>query len=254
MMLTLSHKNIPQKILLTVLFSGVIAVFAYAQNPPEKGDSNPSARTMSALAEQARLYRSQGFQMQTAGDLDSALAYYQKAVEIDPLYAVAYNDVGVIFEAKGEVARAEENYLKAVQLDPNLISGYSNLAFLYEGKRDLKKAEYCWDKRAKLGQADDPWTQKAIQRLRDIHVILGGHGYREQEVIDFMGEISQRKSLLRESDRELAKDIFFKAKRSFAKKDYPSAFAQAISAQQLDPDNAEIEEFVAKIQRRALSR
>ncbi|MFA6216583.1 MAG: tetratricopeptide repeat protein [Candidatus Omnitrophota bacterium] len=254
MMLTLNHKNIPQKVLLTVLLSSSLVAFAYAQNQPERVNGDLPSRTMPALAEQARAYRSQGFQLQTAGDTENALKYYQKAVEIDPLYAAAYNDVGVIYEAKGDISRAEENYLKAVQIDPNFISGYSNLAFLYEGKRDLKKAEYCWDKRAKLGQEGDPWTQKAIQRLRDIHVILGGHGYREQEIIDYMGEISQRKSLLRENDREFAKDIFSKAKRSYAKKDYPAAFAQAINAQQFDPDNAEIEAFIVKIQRRALSR
>ena len=63
-----------------------------------------------------------------------------------------------------------------------------------------------------------------------------------------------RKSLLKENNKELAKEYFRKAKLSYNKQNYAAAFKQALDARQLDPANSEVEEFIEKIQIRALSR
>ncbi|MDO8488631.1 MAG: tetratricopeptide repeat protein [Candidatus Omnitrophota bacterium] len=209
------------------------------------------------LKMQANQYRQLGLEKQHMGNLAEAMSLYQKAITIDPSYTVAYNDLGVVYEAMGELARAEESYLKAIKIDPGYSSAYTNLALLYENQRNLEKAEFYWDKRAQIGSADDPWTQKAASRLKDIRLVLSKQpisDLREQEVLGLMKDVSVSKSAANKDDKALAKKHFQKAKESFNKGDLATAIKEALDAQYLDKDNSEIEAFIEKTELRALSR
>jgi len=48
-----------------------------------------------------------------------AANHWQKAVEIDPTYAAAWNNLGIAYEQQGQFAKARNAYEKASQLDPN---------------------------------------------------------------------------------------------------------------------------------------
>ncbi len=269
-------KNISKKIALIFIMLGAFFTFSSAQelgqsalvSPEDVSGAGEKATTpkdtaaglkgqdLSELQKQARDYRNQGFQLQGVGDLDKAMSLYQKAIEMDPLYAVAYNDLAVIYETKGQSEKAEDLYLKAIQIDPFYLSAYSNLAILYENRGDFEKASLYWSKRVslakELGLEDDPWTEKAKLRLEVLGWASGETS--EYQLIDFMKEVARRKTLLRQSEKELAKEKLEKAKRSFKKQDYATALKEAINARQLDPANTEIVDFLDKVQIRALSR
>ncbi|RJP29748.1 MAG: tetratricopeptide repeat protein [Candidatus Omnitrophota bacterium] len=206
---------------------------------------------LGALREQARLYRSQGIELQRVGNYDQALGLYKKAIELDPLYAVPYNDMAIIFEIQGLKDKAEEYYLKAIKADQYFLSAYSNLALFYEGKRDLNKAVYYWGKRAELGDVNDPWTQRAIQRRSDILALNSGVTYdpeQEERIADLMNEIEARKD-----NKSLSKYYFEKAKKMHEGGDDVGALKKGIDAMQLDESNAEIRDFVDNIRRTLLS-
>lgn len=223
---------------------------------------------LNSIQKEARLYRSQGVALQRVNDLDSAMAFYQKAVELDPVYAVAYNDLGVIYEAKGWIDRAESSYIKAINIDPAYLSPYSNLALLYENKHELHQAAFFWQKRAELGSPNDPWTQRARSRLEDINLVLGQRpdvSSREQEILELMQEVSANLSVLKKEEdkpykkvqqdnQEMSRDYFNKAKQSYEKGDHIVALKQATEAQQLDPSNKNVNTFVEELQRRLLSK
>jgi Tfp pilus assembly protein PilF len=48
-----------------------------------------------------------------------AIYRWQKAVEIDPTYSEAYNDLAVAYEHEGQLDKARESYEKALEIDPN---------------------------------------------------------------------------------------------------------------------------------------
>ena len=48
-----------------------------------------------------------------------ALYRWQRAIEIDPTYAPAWNNLGVAFEQEGRLDEAREAYETALDLDPN---------------------------------------------------------------------------------------------------------------------------------------
>jgi len=266
-------KKISNKIsLILVILSSVTFVFAEQPYPDKDLSQTKRERVitrqikpaevvaekeenLSVLQKQARLYRIQGLGLQNIGDLERALSLYQKAIELDPAYAVVYNDLGIIYEIRGSLEQAEESYLKSIKINPHYLSAYSNLALLYENKRQLDKAAFYWRKRAKLGTADDPWTQKAKQRLGDIEMVQQDYYFasREQEVIGLVEDVTVQKSILGEDNKALAQKYFTEAKRNYKNKDYAAAIKKALDAQQLEPNNKEIEAFIDKVQLRALS-
>ncbi|MEW6101011.1 MAG: tetratricopeptide repeat protein [Candidatus Omnitrophota bacterium] len=217
-------------------------------------------RNLTQLQKTARAYRTQGFANQRLGDFDSAFSYYQKAIQLDPAYAVAYNDLGVIYESRNQMDNAQECYLKAIQIDPTYLSAYTNLALIYEDKRELTKAHEYWSKRVELGSPTDPWTTKAKDRLSDIRLVLQGgtveqkRREREQEIASLMMDVSKQKGLLREDNKELSKYTFEKARIIFDKGDELTALKYAVDAGHLDPTNKEIAKFIEKVQKRLLSK
>ncbi|MFH0918287.1 MAG: hypothetical protein V1830_04050, partial [Candidatus Omnitrophota bacterium] len=141
--------------------------------------------------------------------------------------------------------------------DPLYSSAYTNLALLYEGQRNLEKAAFYWGKRVEVGVQDDPWTQKAANRLRDIRMSLSGRPFaveREEEVLGLMKDITGDRAELNQNDKNLSRAHFKKAKASFNKGDMATAIKEALDAQYLDQDNPEIEAFIEKAERRALTR
>src|SRR5213594_5164884 len=48
-----------------------------------------------------------------------AIYRWEKAVEIDPKYAAAFNDLAIAYEHEGQLEKARKAYEKALELDPN---------------------------------------------------------------------------------------------------------------------------------------
>ena len=48
-----------------------------------------------------------------------AIYRWQKATELDPTYAAAYNDLAIAYEHEGQLDKARKAYERALELDPN---------------------------------------------------------------------------------------------------------------------------------------
>jgi type IV pilus assembly protein PilF len=48
-----------------------------------------------------------------------AIYRWEKATQIDPTYAAAYNDLAIGYEHEGQLEKARKAYEKALELDPN---------------------------------------------------------------------------------------------------------------------------------------
>lgn len=251
------NNRLPPKLIITVtaiLYVFCCVGFAFAK---EQKNASEIMTVSEVKQEQAGKYRQLGLLAQQSGDLVRAMSFYQKAIEIYPGFAEVYNDAGVVYEAMGSPVQAEESYLKAATIDPLLAGAYTNLALLYEGRRDLSKAEFYWSKRVEVGDQDDPWTQKAAGRLSDIKMSLSARPFadqQEQEVLTLLKDVGQDRAVLNQSDENLAQAHFKKAKAAFNKDDMATAIREALDAQYLDPQNQEIEAFIDKAERRALTR
>ena len=48
-----------------------------------------------------------------------AIYRWEKAVELDPTYAAAFNDLAIAYEHEGQLEKARKAYEKATELEPN---------------------------------------------------------------------------------------------------------------------------------------
>jgi Flp pilus assembly protein TadD len=72
-------------------------------------DARSDARTQVAF----------GISVAQRGLWREAIYRWEKAIEIDPTYAAAYNDLGIAYEHEGQLEKARKAYEKALDLDPN---------------------------------------------------------------------------------------------------------------------------------------
>jgi Flp pilus assembly protein TadD len=59
-----------------------------------------------------------GIKVAQNGLWNEALYRWQKAVQLDPTYAAAWNNLAIAFEHEGRFEEANQAYEKALQLDP----------------------------------------------------------------------------------------------------------------------------------------
>jgi Flp pilus assembly protein TadD len=69
--------------------------------------------------EDARKQVEFGIAVAQKGLWKEALYRWQRAVEIDPTYAAAFNDLAIAYEHQGDAEKARAAYEKAVALEPN---------------------------------------------------------------------------------------------------------------------------------------
>ena len=121
----------------------------------------------------------------TKGDLDSAIADFNQALQIDPKFANAYSTRGEIYEAKGDLDSAIADFSRAIQIDPNNID-YLN--------------DRCWGRAfagRDLSQALDDCNQALRLRPNNAHVLNSRGlvqlklGAFDQAIMDYGAAVAQ---------------------------------------------------------------
>jgi len=83
---------------------------------------------------------SYGEALDRAGKTDQAEQEYRAAIELEPDYAMAHNNLATILAARGDVAGAIEQYRRAIEADPSSFRAYNNLAALLAQNGRTKEA------------------------------------------------------------------------------------------------------------------
>ena len=66
----------------------------------------------------------------SSGEIDEAEAHYRRAIEIDPNYAEAHNNLGLLLDDRGRRAEAAEQFRKALEINPQYVQAHNNLGVL----------------------------------------------------------------------------------------------------------------------------
>ncbi|MBD2558920.1 tetratricopeptide repeat protein, partial [Aphanizomenon flos-aquae] len=104
--------------------------------------------------------------------LDGAVTAYQKAIELDPNYAIAYNNLGNALSDQKKLDEAVAAYQKAIELDPKLAIAYYNLGNALYDQKKLDGAVAAYQKAIEL----DPKYATAYNNL--------GNALRDQKKLD----------------------------------------------------------------------
>ena len=79
------------------------------------------------------------------GNYDQGIRKLEEAIKLEPGNTRLYMLSGVLYQKKGDLPKAREAYEKAVEVDPNFAPALNNLAYIYskqpgERERALKLA------------------------------------------------------------------------------------------------------------------
>jgi tetratricopeptide (TPR) repeat protein len=99
------------------------------------------------------------------GDHKTAKQDYEKALKLDPNYAVARNNLGTIYHEQKSYRRAIREYKKALELEPTSASFYSNLGTAEFARKRYKEAIEAYQKAVKL----DP---DVFERRNNVGILL----------------------------------------------------------------------------------
>lgn len=101
--------------------------------PADFSATLPQQTPKASFAEQRlnpdQLYR-QALEVSNSGNTREARRLLEELVACDPGYAVAHNDLGVLFQQEGDLLRARQHHEKAVRLQPDSVLFRKNLADL----------------------------------------------------------------------------------------------------------------------------
>lgn len=151
--------------------------------------------TTTAFCDTATDYFSSGNAKQSQGDLNGAIADYNKAIELNPDLVAAYKGRGLAKQIQGDLDGAIKDYTEAIEVRPDDAAGlYLTLGFVKGAKGDLdgaltdlgKVAELINRGLAKSIASDLDETiadyTKAIKRRPDDAGLYVARGYIKQMV------------------------------------------------------------------------
>ena len=114
----------------------------------------------------AKAYTNRGIAYKNKGEFDRAIADYNKAIAHDPKFATAYTNRGVAYRKKGEVDRAIADFTKAIALNPKSAAAYTNRGIAYKNKGEFDRAIADFRKALEI----NPSIQKAKKALKALGV------------------------------------------------------------------------------------
>ena len=101
-------------------------------------------------------------------DYDRAITDYNKAIELDPKYAYAYNNRGRVYAYnKKDYDRAITDYNRAIELDPKYVHAYNNRGSAYENKKDANRAIADYNKALAL-DPNNSFASDGLKRLQEL--------------------------------------------------------------------------------------
>jgi len=84
------------------------------------------------------------------GRLDDAEAKYREALDVDPHFPIAWNNLGVVEMARGNTTRAVWAYQHAIEDNPGYALAYYNLGVTYDKSRNFDQALRSYQKAFEL--------------------------------------------------------------------------------------------------------
>lgn len=100
--------------------------------------------------EAAVAFNNRGFAYHTQGKFVQAIADFNRAIDLDSTYASAFNNRGLAYEAQGEVALAIADYDEAIRLDHKFASAFNNRGATYSEQGNYTQAIADFDEAIKL--------------------------------------------------------------------------------------------------------
>jgi predicted O-linked N-acetylglucosamine transferase (SPINDLY family) len=119
--------------------------------------------------------KDQGNSLVEKGELEAAADCYRQAIALNPRYAEANTNLGLVFQLQGNLIEAVAHYRKAIEVNPDLIIAQQNLGFALLNLGQIEAAEQSLRRVVAL----DPVHYAALQSLGAIAAQSGNYAQAE---------------------------------------------------------------------------
>ncbi|NET00221.1 MAG: serine protease [Sphaerospermopsis sp. SIO1G1] len=99
-------------------------------------------------------YFALGFSKGEKGDYGGAIVAYNNVIQLNPKYAIAYNNRGYAYDELGKYERAIQDYNQAIQLNPKYAIAYNNRGISYNNLGKYERAIQDYNQAIKLNPKD----------------------------------------------------------------------------------------------------
>ena len=161
----------------------------------------------------ANAYNQRGIAYFYIGQYAKAVSDYGMAIEIDSEYADAYKNRGLAFAYKGQHDKAISDYNKAIEINPKYVSAYVNRGVAYGEKQQYDKAIADYTKAIEINPKN---AAAYLNRGVDYAQAKGQH---DEAISDFTKAI--------EINPKLVEAYHNRAVSYFYKRDYEKAWDDA---------------------------
>jgi tetratricopeptide (TPR) repeat protein len=103
-------------------------------------------KTLEIQPENTTVLSNIGAALQTIGKLDEAVSSYQKAIAIKPSFADAYFNLGLALQKQDKLDEAVINHQKAIAIKPGFSEAHSSLGFALQAQGKLDEAVVSYQK------------------------------------------------------------------------------------------------------------
>jgi tetratricopeptide (TPR) repeat protein len=153
----------------------------------EKGDFKAVPFRVRPSRKNAEAYFRLGSFYQERGNHAKALKAFQKAIDIDPFHAGAYNGMGISFDHLKEFSLAQSCYRKALEILPDSDQVYNNLGYSYLLQNKIELAIESFNKAISLNGDNARYH-------RNLQLALSQGKTPDQEVYAATDEIPEEKA------------------------------------------------------------
>lgn len=140
----------------------------------------------------AAAYSNRGIALNELGQLEAAVASYDKAIALQPDYAVAHANRGKVLRELGQLEAAVAGYDRAVALQPDFAEAHYNRGNVLKSLTRLEAAVASYDKAIALRPdfAEAYWNKALV-------LLLGGHFLAGWELYEWRWSTEEKKSTKR---------------------------------------------------------
>ncbi len=174
-------------------------------------------------------------------DLDSAINHFERAIELDPKFALAHSALGGcyvnrVLKGLGEAQdhdKAEAEFNKALALDPRLLEARMQMIFIY------------------LSRGEKPKARAEVERLREEYPNdVGVHfarGYLARLDADYERALRSFERMVRLNPNERVVTSFHRARIFMYQGRYEEALAELDQGAMLEPDHPLLQTFRGRV-------
>ena len=125
------HRNKRRMVIILLAIVTSYAVMTYNRNAVWKDEFTLWDDAVRKSPNKVRPHNDRGRAYANKGNLDEAIADFNKAIQLNPNYGKAYYNRGLAYHKKGNLENAISDYKKAIIIIPDYKKAYNNLGYAY---------------------------------------------------------------------------------------------------------------------------